>query len=340
MLALNPIKRAIPQSVRNILRTLYHFSIHAPKYICWAVLRAKRWMLKTPVEWPVVGMHTVFLAKENILFLKEWILYHRLKGVTYFFLYDNTGVTQSVHTRDSEITILGQVSKEGVPYGDLVTLSDSEIQDVLDDIQREIPNVFVTKWQPRDADGQVLYAQREAAEEVLTKYAHLVDWMLFMDMDEFLVSDKPIPDMCAELEAMEYDGGILYEQLMPARMDYPDRCVTEIDRKWIQHGWKTRVTKYMCNVRRVTYAGVHNFHSVSRAFDYKMDRACYLHYKRPSRHPDVQKRFTDAANPYSPELLNNIKGLLDGETGGPAWKLSNTRADWKQVMETVHPLGC
>ena len=44
---------------------------------------------------PVVGLHTVFIARENILFLKEWVLYHRLKGIDHFFLYDNTGATRS-----------------------------------------------------------------------------------------------------------------------------------------------------------------------------------------------------------------------------------------------------
>ena len=40
---------------------------------------------------PRVGIHTVFIGKENILFLKEWILYHKYMGVEHFFLYDNSG---------------------------------------------------------------------------------------------------------------------------------------------------------------------------------------------------------------------------------------------------------
>ena len=38
-----------------------------------------------------LGMHTVFLARENIAYLKEWIVYHALLGVQHFYLYDNTG---------------------------------------------------------------------------------------------------------------------------------------------------------------------------------------------------------------------------------------------------------
>ena len=39
----------------------------------------------------MVGIHTVFIARENILFLKEWVLYHKYMGIEHFFLYDNSG---------------------------------------------------------------------------------------------------------------------------------------------------------------------------------------------------------------------------------------------------------
>ena len=164
--------------------------------------------------------------------------------------------------------------------------------------------------------------------------------MLFMDMDEFLVSDKSIPDLCEELESREYDGGLMDGHLMSSRMDYPNRYVTEIDQEYV-HQHKSTSTKYLCNARRVIYAGVHNFSSVSRCFRYKMDQAYYLHYRIPSRHPDMRNSFTEVevSNLYDPELLDELKGLLDGGTGGPAWKLSNVRADWKQALEAVYPKG-
>ena len=31
------------------------------------------------------------LPRENILFLKEWLLYHKYMGIEHFFLYDNSG---------------------------------------------------------------------------------------------------------------------------------------------------------------------------------------------------------------------------------------------------------
>ena len=52
---------------------------------------AVRHRIAHPIKYePKIGMHTVFVAKENILFLEEWIKYHKDLGVDYFFLYDNS----------------------------------------------------------------------------------------------------------------------------------------------------------------------------------------------------------------------------------------------------------
>ena len=74
----------------------------------------------------------IFIAKENILFLKEWILYHKYMGVEHFFLYDNSGSygyddgrVRPLFKRDSE-------NKYGIPYDGMVALTDAEVADVLD----------------------------------------------------------------------------------------------------------------------------------------------------------------------------------------------------------------
>ena len=41
-----------------------------------------------------IAIHTVFILKENILFLEEWIKYHILLGFNKFYLYDNSKVTK------------------------------------------------------------------------------------------------------------------------------------------------------------------------------------------------------------------------------------------------------
>jgi hypothetical protein len=39
-----------------------------------------------------IAIHSVFIVKENILFLEEWIDYHIQIGVDAFYLYDNSKV--------------------------------------------------------------------------------------------------------------------------------------------------------------------------------------------------------------------------------------------------------
>jgi len=38
-----------------------------------------------------IAIQTVFILKENLPFLEEWIVYHKKIGVDKFYLYDNTG---------------------------------------------------------------------------------------------------------------------------------------------------------------------------------------------------------------------------------------------------------
>ena len=86
-------------------------------------------------------------------------------------------------------------NKYGIPYDDIVALTDAETADVLDQIRLEIPNVHIVRWQPTDAEGRVRFAQVEAQNDALRRFGPTVDWMVFMDMDEFLVSDQPIPEI-------------------------------------------------------------------------------------------------------------------------------------------------
>ena len=109
----------------------------------------------------------------------------------------------------------------------MVALTDAEVADVLAELQLEIPNVHVVPWQPTDAEGRVRYAQVAAQNDALRRFGPTVDWMVFMDMDEFLVSDQPIPEMARTLEAGGYDGGIMYDRAMTSRFDHLDRYVTE-----------------------------------------------------------------------------------------------------------------
>ncbi len=284
---------------------------------------------------PVVGLHTVFIAKENILFLKEWILYHKLKGVTHFFLYDNTGVTRSSPTVEkSPHSVIGRVSKYAVPYDDIVRLADSETRRILDDIQREIPDVTVVRWQPRDSDGNIMYAQTQALNDALSQYGEIVDWMVFMDMDEFMVSDESVPELCSWMESRGYDGGVMCDRPMSTRLDNVDRYVIETDLAY--RGTYKVAPKYMCDTGRVVHANVHSFSSRGRQHRFDSGRLFFLHYKMPSRHPEMRGYFQKERTAIASDLIDGVKALA-GEYCTPEWRLSAVHPDWRRKMESVYP---
>ena len=279
---------------------------------------------------PRVGIHTVFLPRENILFLKEWVLYHKYMGVEHFFLYDNSGSYGYGEDPVRPLFQPNRTNKYGIPYGDVVSLSDAEIAEVLEHIRREIPNVHVVPWEPTDAEGRVMFAQVEAQNDALKRFGPTVDWMVFMDMDEFLVSDQPLPEIARKLEAGGYDGGMIQPREMTSRFDHLDRYVTETTLTFRNPPWAA--PKYICKPSRMWYVMVHRFISLGRRYEFSERELFFLHYKFPSSHPGVRDHFEERDNGIAPEWLNTIRAS-GGPYCGPEWKLSAANPEWKRIME-------
>lgn len=274
-----------------------------------------------------IGVHTIFIARENILFLKEWILYHRWKGIDSFFLYDNSG-GDGGGRRDYFRRL--RKNKYAIPYHDIVTLSDTEIAGILDHIQQDIPNVHIVKWQPKDSEGRIMYAQVEARNDALKRFGPTMDWMVFMDLDEFLVSTEPIPEIAQRLEKGGYDGGLMYDRVMTSRFDHLDRYITDTTLAFSEP--YPTASKYICKVDRTWRVLIHSFVSLGRRFKFTENDLFYLHYKLPSSHPDLRDHFEESQNPISAEwfdILHESSGLYCGAD----WKLSAVNPEWKRIME-------
>ena len=279
---------------------------------------------------PRVGIHTVFIARENILFLKEWILYHKYMGIEHFFLYDNSGGDGYDRGPARPLFERDRKSYYGIPYDDIVALSDADVADVLDHIRREIPNVHIVSWQPTDAEGRVKFAQVEAQNDALKRFGPTVDWMVFMDMDEFLMSDQPVPEIARELEAGGYDGGMMYAKEMTSRFDHLDRYVTETTLTFRKPPWAA--PKYICKPSRMWYVMVHRFISLGRRYEFNERELFFLHYKFPSSHPEQRDHFEERDNGIAPEWLDAVRAS-GGPYCGPEWKLSAANPEWKRIME-------
>ena len=63
-----------------------------------------------------IAIHTVFILKENILFIEEWIYYHILLGFNKFYLYDNSKMNKvtGFDNKPNHKIIGNKVNKYGI----------------------------------------------------------------------------------------------------------------------------------------------------------------------------------------------------------------------------------
>lgn len=140
-----------------------------------------------------VALHTVFIARENIPFLEEWIEHHYNLGVTCFMLYDNSAVQDFDewdynHGRHRGM-IPGRINKYGLNYNKRVNMTDLQIRDVMSRIQSKYDTGVVNyiPWNKKNEDGLVQYFQLEAAADCHQRLKKTDNrWCVSIDMDEFL----------------------------------------------------------------------------------------------------------------------------------------------------------
>ena len=132
------------------------------------------------------GIQTVYIPRENLRFLEEWLAYHTMLGAEHFYMYDNTG-SRDLHL-DNAIAVTGR-NKYGLEMD--FSLSDDEILEIEAQIFRRYP---VTKviWQPRDGD-RIIHGHVEAVDHFALNTS--IDWCAFIDIDEFIYSPHPIADL-------------------------------------------------------------------------------------------------------------------------------------------------
>ena len=136
------------------------------------------------------GLHTVFIPRENILFLEEWIVYHMSIGVEAFYLYDNTGSTakdaDTMHVNNN-IAKNGK-NRFGIDIAKLTAkLSDIEIMEKMVSLAHWYPVHFI-RWANKDGAGNILYDQYKSCIHCVQTAK--TDWLAFIDIDEYIVIDR------------------------------------------------------------------------------------------------------------------------------------------------------
>ena len=174
-----------------------------------------------------LAIQSVFLARENILFLKEWVFYHIELGVEHFYLYDNTGSKgRNGSTREA--------NRYGIPFADITArMSDEDVQDVMKEILEEIPErVTYVKWTPENAKGKIVYGWNDALSDYIKNYGNESEWTCFMDMDEFLfsVEGKNLKDIVEKYSEAGIGDIRLRQKKFEDRFYNLDKYVTKIDK--------------------------------------------------------------------------------------------------------------
>jgi hypothetical protein len=131
------------------------------------------------------GIQTVYLPRENLRFLEEWLQYHTMLGADYFYLYDNTG-SRTIDLGNS--AAVNGKNKYGVPLD--FSLSDAQIEEIEAEIFKKYP-VTKIKWRPM-RDGEIIYGQTLACDHF--SETTRVDWCAFIDIDEFLCTPYSVAD--------------------------------------------------------------------------------------------------------------------------------------------------
>ena len=141
---------------------------------------------------PKIAIQTVFILKENLPFLEEWIVYHKKIGVEKFYLYDNTG---SKH-RENNIGI----NKRKINYDKTIILTNEEVNNEMNKLKKKYPEIVHVKWQPRDKNNNIIYGQMDAVKHYIKKYGNECDYTAFTDIDEFiyLKNNKSFKDFIKE----------------------------------------------------------------------------------------------------------------------------------------------
>lgn len=131
-----------------------------------------------------LGLQTVFILKENIPFLREWITYHLNLGFDKIYLYDNTG---SIGCDSST----ANQNKYNMNFDKIVNMDDTMIQTELINIINDFKDrIEYIKWQPRDNNNNIVYGQVDSIRHYIKNYGTEMDYTAYIDIDEFIFSNS------------------------------------------------------------------------------------------------------------------------------------------------------
>ena len=235
------------------------------------------------------AIHAIFIAKENILFMEEWIDYHINLGFDKFYLYDNSKVNSynnytTLWSLSGRLNgqVPGKVNKYGIDYDELVKLTDLEIKEILDKLTKKYEDkVFFFEWSPRDFFGNILFDQDNAHNHCLEKFKNdNIDWGICMDMDEFIVikNYETINDYINNL-SNDVSNIKLSQIRFDSRFNNINKLITEIDFAEDYNYPMEKNSKNLFKVNKTSKLTMHTWRGEGISISPKLDDIWFNHYK-------------------------------------------------------------
>ena len=162
-----------------------------------------------------INAHSVYMPREHIIFLEEWLLYHMWSGVDHFYLYDNTGSWGDALSLHKNVDKTGK-DKRGYNVKSITShLTDNDIHHIQEKIFKKYTDLVTrVKWQPRHRKfkQRIIYGQSAAIHDYVSRYGDTADWTYFFDIDEFFYSPmkKTLRECIIELEEASYSRLVIF----------------------------------------------------------------------------------------------------------------------------------
>jgi len=168
-----------------------------------------------------IAITTVFLPRENIYWLEEWIRYHLFHiGIDAIYLYDNTGSLKLDHlplNKEISVALSGKNLRGENVASFTAHLSDADIQSILNKIiDKYHDRVCVVPWHPVDKQGTPCYGQIESYQHFLGHYGNLFDWVCLTDIDEF-ITNTDLREKVTSFEKCGFNDIIIHPKLFTQR---------------------------------------------------------------------------------------------------------------------------
>lgn len=232
------------------------------------------------------AIHSVFILKENILFLEEWIDYHISLGFNKFYLYDNSKVTISGgHHPNSKTFKAGKVNKYGVNYDDVVNLTNEELYEKLNLIKQKYKCIDVIEWSPKDEDGNILFNQTQAHNHCLKRMKKdNIQWCANIDMDEYIVINNNLTIKGFIKTILETNKNIsaiyLTQKRFDSRFNNLNKPVTSINKMEVTTLPPTHSNKIIYKVKNTNSMSVHSWSGQgNKILPSVMNKIWFNHYK-------------------------------------------------------------